>query len=448
MFCISWYVAASTAQCAPRACPYPSFCSMALVDSVAAFKARVEEIGLGDLYAKFVDNGFDSHAAFAFSSSYQPSQSDEKPFIDNVITPLVGEEKRRRPMIRRLFFESFALVTASMREKVEATDEDRPKKMSNEELQERRKKVMATMRGLDTEDEHDPSIFLINTCYSMHTEDLLKYIDWAICGNARAERVGQKKDKALMPDGKGFVKETTVTSHPTVTVSTDLQVQNVLIRRGIALEIAYIMSYEVHDELKLRLVQALTSTPPTGYNRVGLQQVKEADQMFFDLLARKARGGIKKQVPEGFYLDALAREVLQDSRFTMLLNPLPRPVGRARSRSRSPRNRRTTNRWGNDKGSDYKTKKGDKVKGGGKGKNKGKDKGKQKERGNVALPKELLANGVGWTDNEEPICFGYNTSKGCDQAEPGMRCPRGWHVCAFKGCFAGDHSYPEHKHHR
>ena len=220
---------------------------MALVDSIATFKARVEEIGLGSIYDQFVENGFDSHAAFAFSSSYQPSQSDEKPFIDNVVVPLVGESKVLRPKIRRLFFESFALVTASMRDKVEATDDDKPKRMSNEELQERRKKVMDTMRGLDVEDEHDPSIFLINSCYSMHSEDLLKYIEWAICGTARAERLGQKKDKALVPDSRGFIKETTVTSHPTVTVSTDLQVQNVLIRRGIALEIAYLLSYEVHD---------------------------------------------------------------------------------------------------------------------------------------------------------------------------------------------------------
>ena len=163
--------------------------------------------------------------------------------------------------------------------------------------------------------------------------------------------------------------------------------------------------------------------------------------MFFDLLARKARGGLKKPVEEGFYLDKLAKEVLLDQRFTMLLNPLPRPIGRPRSRSRSPRGRNPIK----TKFADKNKGKGD-DKGKGKGKEKSKGKGKGNTRGTVSLPKEIVQNGVGWTDTNDPICFGYNTTKGCDQAEPGMKCPRGWHVCAWKGCFAGDHTYAEHKH--
>ena len=48
-------------------------------------------------------------------------------------------------------------------------------------------------------------------------------------------------------------------------------------------------------------MQALTYPPPPGYNKVGLQQIKEADQTFFDLLARKAQGGLKKPVEHGFF---------------------------------------------------------------------------------------------------------------------------------------------------
>ena len=105
----------------------------------------------------------------------------------------------------------------------------------------------------------------------------------------------------------------------------------------------------------------------------------------------------------------------------MLLTPLPRAAGR--QRSRTPKRQKTKKGKG----------KGDSDKGKGAGDNSGK---KQKSDAyKVAVPREPLPEGVGMTDSNESICFGFNCKRGCFDAKPGEACKRGWHVCAKKGCY-------------
>ena len=59
------------------------------------------------------------------------------------------------------------------------------------------------------------------------------------------------------------------------------------------------------------------------------------------------------------------------------------------------------------------------------------------------MPAELV--GKAWkTTAGKPICFGYNMTSGCGQAEAGGQCPKGLHVCAVPGCF-GAHSAHQHR---
>ena len=61
--------------------------------------------------------------------------------------------------------------------------------------------------------------------------------------------------------------------------------------------------------------------------------------------------------------------------------------------------------------------KGDKDKGKGKGPN---------------MPAELKGHAY-QTGDGISICFGFNTGS-CNKVKPGEKCPRGMHVCCFKGC--------------
>ena len=50
----------------------------------------------------------------------------------------------------------------------------------------------------------------------------------------------------------------------------------------------------------------------------------------------------------------------------------------------------------------------------------------------VKMPPELVGQSL-MTDQGEPICYSYNLD-GCNEAAPGQRCPRGWHMCTPPGC--------------
>ena len=152
--------------------------------------------------------------------------------------------------------------------------------------------------------------------------------------------------------------------------------------------------------------------------------------MFFELAGQMTRTGIQGAgAPK---MDGLVDTILLDPRFSMLLTPLPKRGGQ---RSRTPK-RKTVKTKG--KGDDKN--KGAKAKGKGAGRNKGKN---NNQPWRPPVPRELLPDGVGFTDNNDAICFGYNCKKGCTDAGDGEQCGRGWHVCAKKGCYK-DHPFHRH----
>ena len=130
----------------------PARCIMAgLVDSVASFKAHVEKLGLGELWYKFEAMKLTSFWAFAFSCNYIPGAVDDSPLMKDVVTPLLGESMFLKHLFRRLFFESYRLMTSELKQKLEATSDDRPKHMTNAEREARRDSLLPLVEGLDME---------------------------------------------------------------------------------------------------------------------------------------------------------------------------------------------------------------------------------------------------------------------------------------------------------
>ena len=221
----------------------------------------------------------------------------------------------------------------------------------------------------------------------------------------------------------------------TTQIASDYDLQNALVRRGLGMDMGMLLKYSNHEKLNVRLMTAKTAEPPPGYRAVSIQQIRLADEKFFDVLADLTRKGIKRSTPEGSPLDTVFDQALNDMRFTMLLLPLPAAPGR--QRSRTPRRVRK-----NQPGSSNQDPvgKGGKAK---KGKGKGKGKGKNKDY-KAPVPVELLPEGVSKTVDDEPICFSYNCKRGCRDAAAGGYCAKGKHVCCYKGCFK-PHTFKQHK---
>ena len=109
-----------------------------MVDSNAVFEARARGIGLSDaVITEMARRGWTSHATFAFSVATQPGV-DEQAFLDGVVIPILGAaEHIDAPKLRRLFFEAHTLTSADLRRKVDATEQEAPRKLPAPEIAQR-----------------------------------------------------------------------------------------------------------------------------------------------------------------------------------------------------------------------------------------------------------------------------------------------------------------------
>ena len=202
------------------------------------------------------------------------------------------------------------------------------------------------------------------------------------------------------------------------------------LRRALAVDQGGLMSFGSHEKLHSRLLKAHLETPPPGYARVGIKQLRLADEKAWDLLAELTRGGIKGTSEQGTVIDGHIDKVMFDPRFTMLLVPLPAPItiqvptpGRVAPPT-PPIKKKTKAQKRQERAQQDR----DRGRGGGRGRGRGRDKKKY----TLPVPEELRPDGISETDDGDAICFAYNCRKGCPTH--GARCGRGLHVCARKGC--------------
>ena len=243
------------------------------------------------------DRGWGTFAGYAYSSSYQPSQPDEAPFIQALTGVLGGDPLTdpRTPALRRLLYESWTLVTADLRRRVEQAPEDRPRKLPLQERQVRMERLRTKLAGLRIQDDLEPSNALIDEACGLTEEGVLAYIRWSACTKRSQEVDGVRRSKEWKPDRDGFLREHIAVEVPAADVSDLLKLRFALQRRGLALEVAGIMQYMTHELVIDWLLKALLRDPLPGHKRTTLVQAELADRHVWKRLAEETRAGLAPQ---------------------------------------------------------------------------------------------------------------------------------------------------------
>ena len=94
-------------------------------------------------------------------------------------------------------------------------------------------------------------------------------------------------------------------------------------RKRLAYDQASIISHEVHARWVAQMIQHKHRVPPSRYEAITWSQLHNADAELLTLVAQKDKGGI---MPDPFGtkpLDALMDQLMEDSRVTFFLMPLP-----------------------------------------------------------------------------------------------------------------------------
>ena len=298
-----------------------------LLDSEAQFASRAKEVGLSaTVIQNLKDVGVNHLSALAFAVG-QPGQAisvtDVDTFLQNAMgrPPILAENTA----IRRLAFEAQTLITASLRQIVEARDDDgTPKKIGAAERETRMAAIRAELGGLCISDDNEPSHLLLEKACQIGETNALKYLEPSSCTSRSQEVQGSSKTKELSFEGGSLVikdKDDKLIA-PT---SSEMQFLFAMNRRGVAYKFARLMTFEQHSTWANFLIQAMQREPPPGYAKPSLHQIMLCDKAAFTRLASTLSS--VRQAPDGsFPLGLGLLELRSDPTIALHLVPLARQV--------------------------------------------------------------------------------------------------------------------------
>ena len=411
------------------------------IDSEAVFQQRVEELGLKATFDKFKEFGWASHGNFAFAMASGPGGvvEDER-FVSAVIRPLFGLGPEAPPppqtaAVRRLFFESHALAVGELRQRTERTDSDLPRKVPQAERESRKDRLRTRLEpGVVVRRELEPANSLIDRFVQMCEDNTFTWVPWEEAPKRDQEITSQPGKRKWGPDSEGTVKERVVKDPVSADVSSALKISWALQRRGLAMDIAGVMSYEQHELIRAKLFEALTREVPDAqrYAPPDLADLRAADKEIWKKMSQACAKGIRPaSAADPMPADTHVQNILDSVEVNMLLAPKVRTASSVSGTKR-----------GRVEGDDSigieqarKRAKGQQPQQQPKGQGK-KDydkRGKGPKR--TPLPKELQNGGVAALPDGTPICFGFNLGT-CREKVNGNSCRRGLHVCCKRGCAA------------
>ena len=388
---------------------------MAVTDSTPNFLARCNALGLSEtVQDSLTAAGLDTISKFAFSSSYVPGQQDEQPFSQAMAlalgrAPNVGE----MASLRRLLHESYSMTAAELKQSVERTDDQSLKKLAQPERADRLSKQQDRLKGIRIRGNYEPADRLVDLCVNLYEENRLAYIEPSACISKAQEVVSKSKEDRHISVVDGNLRVKNAPGKIEAELGTDLLLRYALTRRGLALDQANLVDYELHEAWVERLMEIRHTAPPANYAAVTHQQLLNADRKLFVKLAELTRSGVQLEAT-GRPLDNCWNDATEHPDVAHLLQPMPAPAVRVKP--------------DNDRFHPYQEDPKDR-----------KGKGKSKGKGINSLPNALREHGVAVTPQGHALCFGYSL-KNCRLQVSRNRCAKGLHLCCYKGCFK-NHAY-------
>ena len=240
---------------------------MAAVDTKAVFTKRVEELELNGLAARFDAAGWTTMGKFAFAPGITNGAPADEKFKEMVLDvlladPAVPEETQAIPAIRRLWFEAYTITVAAMRRDVERTDDDAPRKVPKAEKEERKRMLKARLgTAFKMEGETEPADILIDRFTSLADDGNLEWVPWTECPKRDQELTANKGKKRWLADNTGVIREREIKDELKAETESLIKVSWALQRRGLALDLAGLMKYEIHETIREKYLGVLTSDP-------------------------------------------------------------------------------------------------------------------------------------------------------------------------------------------
>lgn len=391
-------------------------------ESEASFRNRAREIQLTEQHVEaLLSQDIRCFNHFAFTVGGQPGQLDETKFQDlvNAVCPR-GASLGVQAALKQLAYESITVAVAAIRQRVESGGEAALRKLPAHERDERLRRIRQKITGFEIAGDYEPAHSVVDTYAHMIEEGALRILPLSKCISRDQELQANKQDKQLvLLEGQQLtIKDKQLDLK--ADLSNELRVHNAFIRRGLAMEMANLASFSVHERAIRDFMSYLTKDVPPGFKGPTVESVLRADKELWTLVANECRSNLKPTATGGFPVDDAIQRFSTSA--SVLFNLLPLPSSASSSSSSSTKRKQTD-------GDDEPPKPPAKV-----AKRVGPRnlKGRQQRRGQSNLPPGLHGYS-GWNSEKQRICYNYNLPHGCQLSttKDGQvtKCSRGTHQC-------------------
>ena len=411
---------------------------MAAVDSEALFKAKCKQLKLPDeAVTRMSAKGWTTYGTFAFAVPGDPGKISDSDFRSIVCQPVLGSEQEHVPKLRRLHFEAFAITAAELKRTAEVQESDQPRKLPVVELAARYEILQQRVKPLRLMDKLEPSQALVNQAAHMLEEQRIKYVEWFRC-TSRAQEVNAVKEdssmKLLQSSKEGAVLLRDPESGLKASTGSDLEVMQALRRRGVAYDLAAIMSFEAHEKLIDTLFAEYQRDVMPGHHPVSFAQMQMVDREIHVRMAEMTRSGLTPTASGGMPLDDVIVQVLALPAIQWML--MPRPKAQSAGAVNVPG---LPSQPAPKPKPKPKAKAKAKARGTSAGDEDSKPPAKKKRKVFYRMPKGLFG-GVAKDNDGKALCFDYNLG----HCSGGDSCAKGLHRCCYPDCFASDHTFLNH----
>ncbi|CAE6970568.1 unnamed protein product [Symbiodinium sp. CCMP2592] len=279
------------------------------------------------------DHGIDTLSKLAYSCGQPGTPLPQSEFDDFISTVMPAALLGEKGSVKRLLFESQALLLNDLREQVTQPDKWSTRDVPTVERQKRMEAVRASIPGVVLEGSLEPSHGLLNAACRMEREGQLRYIAPEQCGTRMYEIQNVKAQSKTLSLEEGKLAISEEKGLPEVACGSALLLQEALKRRGVALQFAGVASYVAHERYVLKLFGHMGREPPPGYARTSVHQLLTADRQVWTRMIENEIS--PKRSADGTYpVDRALLSTLETFDVTVAL--LPRKSEESKKRVATP----------------------------------------------------------------------------------------------------------------
>ena len=158
---------------------------------------------------------------------------------------------------------------------------------------ERTRRVADSITGFEVKGDLEPAHCVVDAYISMVEECYLKILPLSKCISRDQELNHAKVDKSIVTIENHQLQVRPKELEVFADLSTELRVQHAFTRRGLALEMANLMSYNVHEKITRSFMSYLTQSVPSAFQRPDISAVLRADRELWTRAADECRSNLK-----------------------------------------------------------------------------------------------------------------------------------------------------------